>query len=189
MAKIGYARVSTEEQNLDPQTDQLTAAGCDRVFADKASGKLASRPEFDQALDYMRAGDVLVVTKLDRVGRSVGHLVSLMERLDDAGVGLQVLQQAIDTTTPGGRLVFHIFAALAEFERELIRERTLDGLAAARARGRRGGRPSALSERQETLALQMYDSGEHSLQAIADTVGSSRATIYRRLNRREAAAS
>jgi DNA invertase Pin-like site-specific DNA recombinase len=188
MTKIGYARVSTEEQSLDPQTDLLTAAGCERIFADKASGKLANRPEFDQALAYLRAGDVLVVTKLDRCGRSVRHLVDLIQRLNDSGVGLQVLQQAIDTTTPGGRLVFHFFAALAEFERELIRERTCDGLAAARARGRNGGRRSALTEQQVAVARQMYHSRKYSIVQIAATLRVSRATIYRALEESAAAA-
>ncbi|MBV8933332.1 MAG: recombinase family protein, partial [Kutzneria sp.] len=146
MSLIGYARVSTRDQHPEAQTDALTEAGCERIFTDKASGKLARRPELDKTLEYLRDGDTLVVTKLDRLGRSVRNLVELSAELDRRGVGLRVLHQGIDTSTPGGRLFFHIIAGIAEFERDLISERTLDGLDAARARGRKGGRRPKLTE-------------------------------------------
>jgi DNA invertase Pin-like site-specific DNA recombinase len=140
---LGYARISTGEQHPDLQVDALKAAGCYRVFADTASGALAARPALDQVLDQLRPGDTLVVWKLDRLGRSLRHLVdTTTTTLADRGIGFRSLQESIDTTTPSGKLVFHIFAALAEFERDLIRERTSAGLAAARARGRTGGRPT-----------------------------------------------
>src|SRR5918911_5738013 len=138
---LGYARVSTGDQNLDLQRDALTAAGCYRVFADTASGALTVRPELDRLLDQLRPGETLVVWKLDRLGRSLRHLVDTVTGLAERGIGFRSLQEAIDTTTPGGKLVFHVFAALAEFERDLIRERTSAGLAAARAPGRHGAAP------------------------------------------------
>lgn len=192
MAKVGYARVSTREQNPAHQLDALTAAGCERVFTDKASGKLARRPELDHALDVLRAGDQLIVTRLNRLGRSLRHLVELVEQLRDRKIDLVVLQQGIDTTSPGGRLLFHLMAAISEFERELIVEGTLDGLDAARARGRVGGRPPKLSPRQVTQARRMYDEiddkGErvHTMAEIAETFGVSRATLYRHLEPTEA---
>ncbi len=146
MAELfGYARVSTADQNPDLQLDALRAAGCSRIFIDYASGAKTARPELARALDHLRAGDTLIVWKLDRLGRSLPHLVETVKALSDRDVGLRSLQDPIDTTTPGGRLVFHVFAAMAEFERDLIRERTNAGLAAARARGRVGGRPPALT--------------------------------------------
>jgi DNA invertase Pin-like site-specific DNA recombinase len=187
MALIGYARVSTSEQNPEAQTDVLTAAGCERIFTDKASGKLAQRPELDKALEYLRDGDILVITKLDRLGRSVRNLIELAADLEQRGVGLRVLHQGIDTTTPGGRLFFHIVASIAEFERDLISERTRDGLDAARARGRKGGRRAVLTDTKLAVARQMYgekgDDGKrrYTVQEIADTVGCSRATLYRAL--------
>ena len=148
MALVGYARVSTQDQNPDLQHDALAAAGCARVFEDEASGSRADRPGLAQALDYARDGDVLVVWKLDRLGRSLSHLIERVAALQDKGVGFRSITEAIDTTTPGGRLVFHLFGALGEFERDLIRERTRAGLAAASARGRKGGRkPVATPER------------------------------------------
>lgn len=139
MASIGYARVSTREQNPDGQTDLLAAAGCEKVFVEHASGVLAKRPALDDALEYLRSGDTLVVTKFDRLGRSVRNLKEVVETLQQRGIGLKAPPQGIDTTTPGGRLFFHMLAAIAEFEHDLIVERTQDGLAAARARGRKGG--------------------------------------------------
>jgi DNA invertase Pin-like site-specific DNA recombinase len=148
MALIGYARVSTVDQNPDLQRDALAAVGCARVFEDEASGARADRPGLEQALDYVRDGDALVVWKLDRLGRSLPHLIETVASLAAKGVGFRSLTEAIDTTTPGGRLVFHLFGALGEFERDLIRERTRAGLAAAAARGRKGGRkPVATPER------------------------------------------
>jgi DNA invertase Pin-like site-specific DNA recombinase len=140
MAAVGYARVSTADQDPALQLDALAAAGCTKVFEDRASGARADRPGLRAALDYAREGDVLVTWKLDRLGRSLPHLIETVAGLERRGVGFRSLTEAIDTTTPGGRLVFHLFAALGQFERDLIRERTRAGLAAAAARGRRGGR-------------------------------------------------
>jgi DNA invertase Pin-like site-specific DNA recombinase len=178
---IGYARVSTSEQNPALQLDALHDAGCARVFTDQASGAIAERPELARALDHLRPGDTLVVWKLDRLGRSLRHLIDTVRALEDRGVGFRSLQEQVDTTTPGGRLVFHVFGALAEFERDLIRERTQAGLAAARARGRRGGRPSVMTAEKLAVAKQMYDAREHTIAAIAAVLGVSRATIYRSL--------
>jgi DNA invertase Pin-like site-specific DNA recombinase len=181
---LGYARVSTAEQHLDLQVDALIAAGCYRVFTDKATGAadaLAARPELDRVLDQLRPGDTLVVWKLDRLGRSLRHLVDTVTALADRGVGFRSLQEAIDTTTAGGKLVFHIFAALAEFERDLIRERTHAGLAAARARGRHGGRPAVMTADKVRVAREMYASKQYTVAAIAKTLGVSRASIYRHL--------
>jgi DNA invertase Pin-like site-specific DNA recombinase len=178
---LGYARVSTGDQHPDLQVDALKAAGCYRVFVDTASGALAARPALDQVLDQLRPGDILVVWKLDRLGRSLRHLIDTVATLADRGVGFRSLQEAIDTTTPGGKLVFHIFAALAEFERDLIRERTAAGLAAARARGRKGGRPAVMTEHKIRLARQMYASKQYTVAAIASALGVSRTSIYRHL--------
>jgi DNA invertase Pin-like site-specific DNA recombinase len=142
---LGYARVSTTDQQPQLQVDALTGAGCYRVFTETASGARADRPVLEQVLDQLRPGDTLVVWKLDRLGRSLRHLVDTVTGLAERGIGFRSLQEAIDTTTPGGKLVFHVFAALAEFERDLIRERTSAGLAAARVRGRHGGRPSVMT--------------------------------------------
>ena len=144
---VGYARVSTQDQKPELQLDALTAAGCEKVFEEKASGALRDRPQLQAALDYMRDGDTLVVWKLDRLARSIKQLIETVEMLEERGVGFRSITEAIDTTTSGGRLVFHIFAALAEFERSIIRERTVAGLASARARGRFGGRPPSLSDK------------------------------------------
>jgi DNA invertase Pin-like site-specific DNA recombinase len=151
------------------------------VFTETASGARTDRPVLEQLLDQLRPSDTLVVWKLDRLGRSLRHLVDTVTGLADRGVGFCSLQEAIDTTTPGGKLVFHVFAALAEFERDLIRERTTAGLAAARARGRRGGRPSVLSGHKLQVAREMYCSGQYTVAAIADALGVSRASIYRHL--------
>jgi len=187
--RIGYGRVSTRDQNPDAQEDALKGAGCDPVFVDKASGKLASRPELDKALIAAREGDEFVITKLDRLGRSLKNLIELSEQLDKKGVNLVVLSQGIDTSTPAGRMFFHILGAIAEFERSLIVERTRDGLEAARARGRVGGRKQALKPRQVKLAQEMYDElgddgkRKHTVQDIANELGVARTTIYRYLER------
>lgn len=187
-ALLGYARVSTEEQDAALQLDALAKVGCARVFSDVASGALDQRPDLERLLDHLREGDTLVVWRLDRLGRSLRHLVDTVTDLAERGVGFRSLQESIDTTTPGGRLVFHVFAALAEFERDLIRERTNAGLAAARARGRRGGRPSVMTADKLAVAREMYASGEHTVAAIAATIGVSRASIYRHLPEPAAAA-
>jgi DNA invertase Pin-like site-specific DNA recombinase len=178
---IGYARVSTIDQEPALQLDALQAAGCARMFTDRASGAVSERPELSRALDHLRAGDTLVVWKLDRLGRSLRHLIETVQALEQRGVDFHSLQESLNTSTPGGRLLFHLLGALAEFERDLIRERTQAGLAAARARGRNGGRPRAMTRTQVGIARQMYDSREHTVGAIAATLGVSRATIYREL--------
>jgi DNA invertase Pin-like site-specific DNA recombinase len=178
---IGYARVSTDDQSLNLQLDALREAGCGRVFQEQASGALDERPELARLLDHLREGDVVCVYRLDRLGRSLRHLIEAVRLFEERGVGFRSLTEGIDTTSAGGRLVFHIFAALAEFERELIRERTRAGLAAARARGRKGGRPRVMTPEKLEVARQMYESRRHSLGAIAETVGVSRATVYRHL--------
>lgn len=188
--KIGYGRVSTRDQHPESQHDALTAASCDEVFIDRASGKLASRPELEKALlSANRAGDQLVVTKLDRLGRSLEHLIELSNQLQARGVDLVVLDQGIDTSTAVGRMFFQILGSIAEFEHALMSERTLDGLAAARARGRTGGQKPKLGPRQVRLARQMYDETgadgkrAHTVQQIADEFGVTRPTIYRHLSK------
>jgi DNA invertase Pin-like site-specific DNA recombinase len=178
---LGYARVSTTDQHPQLQIDALERAGCHRVFTETASGARAHRPTLEQLLDQLRPGDTLVVWKLDRLGRSLRHLVDTVAGLAERGIGFRSLQEAIDTTTPGGKLIFHVFAALAEFERDLIRERTAAGLAAARVRGRHGGRPSVLAGHRLQVAEEMCRSGQYTVAAIATTLGVSRASIYRHL--------
>ena len=180
--EIGYARVSTGEQTLDLQLDALTRAGCGKLFTETASGANAERPVLAEALAYLRPGDVLVVWRLDRLGRSLQHLITVVAELAARGIGFKSLGEQIDTTTSGGKLVFHVFGALAEFERELIRERTHAGLAAARARGRVGGRPPKLaSSQQRAVARALYASGQSDVATICATLGISRATLYRLL--------
>jgi DNA invertase Pin-like site-specific DNA recombinase len=176
---LGYARVSTTDQQPQLQVDALQRAGCYRVFTETASGARTDRATLEKVLDQLRPGDTLVIWKLDRLGRSLRHLVDTVTGLAERGLGFRSLQEAIDTTTPGGKLVFHVFAALAEFERDLIRERTTAGLAAVRARGRQGGRPSVLTGHKLQVAEEMYASGQYTMAAIAKTLGVSRASIYR----------
>jgi len=176
---VGYARVSTDDQDLALQRDALTAASCERIFTDTMSGAKAERPGMRDALDFCRVGDTLVVWRLDRLGRSLTNLIELMSLLDERGIGFKSLSEQIDTTTSGGKLVFHIFGALSEFERELIRERTKAGLAAARARGRQGGRPKKLDAKKVAMAQALYKEGTHSITDICETLGVSRATLYR----------
>ena len=154
---LGYARVSTADQSLDAQEDALHAAGAERVFSEKVSGAARSRPELDRMVDQLRAGDVVVVTKYDRLSRSLQDLLSVVEAIRGKGAGFRSLAEDIDTTTPAGRLVFHVFASIAQFERERISERTKEGLAAARARGRKGGRPPALDAEQGREVRRMRD--------------------------------
>lgn len=184
MARYGYARVSTRDQSTDHQIDALAAAGVARehMFIEKVSGKLASRPKLDDLLGVLAAGDEVVVTRLKRIGRSQQHLLELVRWFGEHDVDFIVLEQGIDTSTPGGRLVFHFLAALAEYDREMIVEGTMDGLAAARARGRVGGRPPALSQRQLDQAQRMYDSDEHTVEEIAQTFKVGRTTLYRALH-------
>jgi DNA invertase Pin-like site-specific DNA recombinase len=182
---IGYARVSTGEQTLDLQLDALTKAGCGKVYTETASGAKAERPVLEEVLGYLRKGDTLVVWRLDRLGRSLKHLIEVVAVLAERGIGFKSLTEQIDTTTPGGKLIFHVFGALAEFERDLIRERTHAGLAAARARGRLGGRPKKLAdEKQLALARSLYDGGQTDIDTICTTLGISRATLYRALKER-----
>jgi DNA invertase Pin-like site-specific DNA recombinase len=177
--RIGYARVSTSDQNLHLQKDALRAAGCERVFTDIASGARAERPGLAEALSECRPGDTLVVWKLDRLGRSLPHLVETVGALATSGVGFHSLQEQIDTTTSGGKLIFHLFASLAEFERDLIRERTHAGLVAARARGRTGGRPKGVDQKQKKAALALKKEAGHSVREICEIVGISRNTYYK----------
>lgn len=186
--RIGYGRVSTRDQHPEAQHDALAAAGCDEIFIETASGKLAKRPQLENALlSANRTGDQLVITKLDRLGRSLEHLIELSKHLQERGVDLVVLDQGIDTSTAVGRLFFQIIGAIAEFEHALMSERTMDGLAAARARGRTGGQRPKLGPRQVKLAREMYDElGEdgkrtHTVAQIAAEFGVSRPTIYRHL--------
>lgn len=176
---VGYARVSTGDQTLDLQKDALTQAGCGEVFTDVLSGSTTERPGLAEALRFARPGDVIVVWRLDRLGRSLKHLIETVNELEERGVGFRSLTEAIDTTTSGGKLIFHIFGALAEFERALIRERTMAGLAAARARGRKGGRPSKLSPKQLKLMKRMYADKETDIKTICQTFAISKATLYR----------
>jgi DNA invertase Pin-like site-specific DNA recombinase len=184
---VGYARVSTREQTIDLQVDALTQAGCTRVYTEVISGARADRPILAQVLEMLRAGDVLVIWKLDRLGRSLTHLLAIVTDLMTRQVGLKSLNDPIDTTTPQGRLIFNLFASLAEFEREVIRERTQAGLSAARARGRLGGRPKGLPRKAEATAYAaetLYREGRLSAQDIADKLHISKSTLYAYLRAR-----
>ncbi|SDP28686.1 Site-specific DNA recombinase [Actinopolyspora xinjiangensis] len=178
-ARVGYARVSTTEQSLRRQVDALTDAGCIRVFEEKLSGKNAERPELAACLDYLRDGDTLVVLELSRLGRSLADLLSLVSGLRQRGIGFTSLHENLDTTTPGGRLVFHVFAALAEFIRELIADGTREGLAAARAGGVRLGRPPAMTDEQIRHARALLAEPNTTVASIARLLGVSRSTIYK----------
>ena len=180
---FGYARVSTGDQDTRLQHDALAAAGCYKVFTDTASGTLASRPELGKLLDQLRPGDTLVVWRLDRLGRSIRHLIDQLTELQERGIEFRSLQENIDTGSSGGRLVFHIFASLAEFERDLISERTHAGLEAARARGRRGGRPPLLSGDKLRTARKLYEQQDMTVAQIGEVLGVSRTTVYRALQR------
>ena len=177
---IGYARVSTQDQNLDSQIDALTKAGCSKIFAEKITGSSSERYELDQMKSYIRDGiDTVVVYKLDRLGRSLKHLVNEMQELSDRKIGFKSLQENIDTTTPGGRLFFHMFAALAEFERDVIRERTQAGLKAARARGRMGGRPTKLTQEQVKQVRRLHADRDNKISDICKTFNISTNTLFR----------
>ena len=176
---IGYARVSTEDQNLDLQIDAMKEAGCDRIYEDKISGSKTERDGLDKALNSVREGDTLVVWKLDRLGRSLQHLITVVNKLKDGGVYFRSLKENLDTSSSTGKLIFHIFGALAEFERDIIRERTMAGLAAARARGRVGGRPKIMDEGKIKLAKTLMVDHSRSIGEICEIIGVSKATLYR----------
>jgi DNA invertase Pin-like site-specific DNA recombinase len=178
---IGYARVSTRDQRPDLQMDALREAGCERVFQETVSGAKRDRPELKAAVDFMRIGDTLVVWKLDRLARSTRQLLETVEDFEQRGIGLKTITQNIDTTNAGGRLIFTVFSAIAEFEREIIRERTLAGLDAARSRGRKGGRPRALTEKDLKQARALLADPEISVEDVARRLGVGTSTLYRYL--------
>jgi len=182
--KFGYARVSTKEQELHLQLDALEQAGCAKIVQETFTGATKERPALQQLLGQLRAGDVVVIWKLDRLGRSLKDLIAIVNEIQEKGAGLQSLNDHIDTTTPQGKLTFHLFAALAEFERDIIRERTRAGLEAARARGRKGGRPKGLSKKAKhtaMLAQSYYEAGELSIREICEVLSISRRTLYKYL--------
>lgn len=179
---IGYARVSTGEQNLDLQTDALKLAGCEKIFTDKISGAKSERPGLAEMMNMLREGDTLIIWKLDRFGRSLKDLVLKVESLKERGVHFKSLTENIDTISPTGKLQFHFFSALAEFERDIIRERTMAGLRSARARGRVGGRPKAMTDEKLELAQKLMKNKDISVTEICKMVDVSRSTLYRYLN-------
>ena len=179
---IGYARVSTQDQTLNLQKDALEKLGCNKIFTDTASGAKAERKGLEEALEYVREGDTLVVWRLDRLGRSLKHLIETITELNNRKIGFKSIQENIDTTTSGGKLVFHIFGALAEFERDIIRERTQAGLQAARARGRKGGRPKSLTGKKTAMAQALYNDKNNTIDEICKTLNISRATLYRNID-------
>ena len=181
--KIGYARVSTDDQNMSLQLDALAAAGCEKVFQDEISGAATKRPGLDAALAALQPGDVLTVWRLDRLGRSMPHLVAVVNDLAQRGIGFQSITEAMDTTTAGGELIFHVMAALAQFERRLIAERSRAGIAAARKRGKHLGRPADLTPDKISHARQMIDSGEQSKSGMAKLLGVHRVTLHKALKR------
>lgn len=183
---LGYARVSSEEQVLDRQIDALKAAGVEKIFCEKITGTKANRPKLEELFDHLRAGDVVIIADLTRLSRSTKDLFSMVDRIHAAGADVKSLKESwIDTTTPQGKLLFTIFAGISQFERDLISQRTLEGLASARARGRHGGRPSRRNPKADT-ALKMYDSKAYSIPEILEATGLSRATLYRYVHKRDA---
>lgn len=178
---IGYARISTTDQNLDLQIDELKQAGCEKIFSDTASGAKSQRVGLAEALAFARKGDVITVWKLDRLGRSLQHLIEIVKELQEREIGFRSLREQIDTTSAGGKLIFHVFGALAEFERELIRERTKAGLASARARGRLGGRPKVIDKKKAKIVASLYADQKNSINEICEMLAISRATFYRHL--------
>lgn len=178
---VGYARVSTADQNLNLQEDALKQAGCEKLFTDVASGAKAEREGLINAIEFCRQGDTLVVWKLDRLGRSIRHLIDTINQLNQRKIGFKSLQENIDTTTSGGKLIFHIFSALAEFERDIIRDRTNAGLKAARARGKKGGRPKAMDAQKVAMAKALYQDVNRDISNICKTLKISRTTLYKYL--------
>lgn len=176
---IGYARISTDDQNLNSQRDSLNQAGCETIFEDTLSGSMIGRPALADALKFIRSGDTLVIWRLDRLSRTLKDLIETINLLKNRKIGLKSLQEYIDTSSSSGKLVFHIFASLAEFEKNLIRDRTKAGLQAARARGRLGGRPKSLTNDKQKLALQLYNDKQHSIQQICEIMGITKPTLYR----------
>jgi DNA invertase Pin-like site-specific DNA recombinase len=185
LTRIGYARVSTADQRLESQTDQLDAAGCARVFADKRSGRLKQRPELERALDHLREGDALVVTRLSRLSRSVKDLIELTALIRAKGAELVTLKEGIDTTNAAGRMFFHLMAVIGEFQTDLIQENTREGLQSARARGRLGGRPRKMTPAKIRVARELYDRKEKTVPEIARELGVSASTVYAALSEGE----
>lgn len=185
--KIGYARVSTKDQSLNLQKDALEKAGCQKIYSEQISGTKTDRAKLDEMIEHIRSGDIIVVWKLDRLGRSLRDLVNLISKFQELGVGFKSLQDNIDTTTPTGKLTFHLFAALAEFEKDIISERTKAGLDSARVRGRKGGRPKGLSKKAQDkarLAESLYNEKNNSIQEICEYLSISKPTLYRYLRSR-----
>jgi DNA invertase Pin-like site-specific DNA recombinase len=186
--KIGYARVSTRDQNLDLQIDALKKEGCNKIYTEVMSATKSERPELQEMINNLRKEDIIIVWKLNRLGRSLKHLVELINKFIEQEIGLKSLNDHIDTTTPQGRLIFNIFASLAEFERDLIQERTKAGLNAARARGRMGGKPKGLSKRAESIACAaetLYKEGKLTVKEIISQLGIAKATFYNYLQHRK----
>ena len=179
--EVGYVRVSKKDQNPDLQKRELSAAGCEKIFEERISSRKEQRPQLERALEFCREGDRLSVWKLDRLGRSIKELIELVNELQDRGVEFRSLRESLDTKTPGGKLVFHVFASIAEFERDIIRERTMAGLEAARARGRKGGRKPKMNDRKTALASRLMKDQETPISEVCEAVGVSRATLYRYL--------
>ena len=180
--KVGYVRVSKKDQNPELQRRELEAAGCERIFEERISSRKADRPQLRAAIDYCREGDALVVWKLDRFGRSLKELIKLVNGLNERGVEFVSLRESLDTMTPGGKLVFHVFGSVAEFERDVIRERTMAGLEAARARGRKGGRKPVMDRKKIALASKLMKDRDVPIPEVCEAVGVSKATLYRHLN-------
>ena len=181
--KIGYMRVSTNLQSTDLQEDALKKEGCNQIFSDTASGSKTDRPGLEEALSFLRKGDTLVVWKLDRLGRSLKHLIEVVILLNEREIYFKSIQESIDTSTSGGKLIFHVFGALAEFERDIIRERTMAGLKAARSRGRRGGRPRVMDDKMTAMAKTLMEDHSNSVKDVCQTLGVSRSTLYRCLRK------
>jgi DNA invertase Pin-like site-specific DNA recombinase len=177
--KIGYARVSTADQNLDLQIDALKKAGCEQIIKDEISGSLSQRPGLQELNKILRKGDEVIVWRLDRLGRSLKNLIALINEFQEKGVSFHSLCEAINTNSSTGKLIFHIFGALSEFERNLILERTKAGIEAARARGRQGGRPKKLDKAKRKLAIDLYEGKKHSLNQICEALGISKPTLYK----------